>query len=274
MKNRGLTMLKYAVLVFFVLVALVPIVVMWMAALKTSNEIFRDPFSLPTVLHWENLVKAWTVGRFRQYLGNSLIVTIPTVAGVVALSSLAGYAFGKLKFAGSQAFFYLFLLGLMVPFQSIMIPMYYDLKDLNLLGSYWAMILPATALGLPFGIFLMQAFFRGLPSELADAARVDGCSEAGVLFKIMLPLTGPAVSTLIVFQFMWTWNAFLMPLLFLNEESLRPISLGLMFFSGRYTLNYGLVAAGITLATLPLIAVYLVFQRQFMRGLTAGALKG
>ncbi len=274
LKDRGLALLKYAVLVFFVLAAIVPILVMWMAALKSSNEIFRDPFALPTVLHWENLVKAWTVGRFRQYLGNSLIVTIPTVAGVVALSSLAGYAFGKLKFAGRQVFFYLFLLGLMVPFQSIMIPMYYDLKDLALLGSYWAMILPATALGLPFGIFLMQAFFHGLPSELADAARVDGCSEAGVLFKIMLPLTGPAVSTLVVFQFMWTWNAFLMPLLFLNEETLRPISLGLMFFSGRYTLNYGMVAAGITLATLPLIVVYLVFQRQFMRGLTAGALKG
>jgi ABC-type glycerol-3-phosphate transport system permease component len=274
MKNHGVSLMTYAVLVFFALVAIVPILVMWMAALKTSGEIYRDPFALPTALHWENLAKAWAVGRFRQYLGNSLIVTIPTVAGVVALSSLAGYAFGKLKFAGSKFWFYLFLLGLMVPFQSIMIPMYYDLQNFDLLGKYWAMILPATALGLPFGIFLMQAFFRGLPAELADAARVDGCSEFGVLFKIMLPLTGPAVSTLVVFQFMWTWNAFLMPLLFLNEETLRPVSLGLMFFSGRYTLNYGLVAAGVTLATLPLIVVYILFQRQFMRGLTAGALKG
>jgi ABC-type glycerol-3-phosphate transport system permease component len=274
MKKNGFRLLTYIVLVFFVLVALVPILVMWMAALKSSAEIFNDPFSLPTVLHWENLVKAWTVGHFRQYVGNSLLVTIPTVTGVVALSSMAGYAFGRLKFAGSKLWFYLFLLGLMVPFQSIMIPMYYDLKDLNLFGTYWAMILPATALGLPFGIFLMQAFFHGLPAELADAARVDGCSEFGVFFKIMLPLTKPAVSTLVVFQFMWTWNAFLMPLLFLNEESLRPISLGLMFFSGRYTLNYGLVAAGVTLATLPLIVVYIVFQRQFMRGLTAGAIKG
>jgi ABC-type glycerol-3-phosphate transport system permease component len=247
---------------------------MWMAALKSSAEIFKDPFSIPTVLQWENLAKAWTVGRFGQYLGNSIIVTIPTVAGVVTLSCLAGYAFGRLRFFGSKAIFIIFLLGLMVPFQSIMIPMYYDLQNLKLLGSYWAMILPATALGLPFGIFLMQAFFRDLPSELADAARVDGCTEFGVFWKIMLPLAGPAVSTLIVFQFMWTWNAFLMPLLFLNEESLRPISLGLLFFSGRYTMNYGLVAAGVTLATLPLIVIYVIFQRQFMRGLTAGATKG
>ena len=274
MKKPLQSSLEYTFLILFALIALIPICVMWMAALKSSSEIFNDPFSLPSVLHWENLVKAWTVGHFRQYLGNTVIITVPTVCGVVGLSCLAGYAFGRLKFAGARLFFYIFLLGLMVPFQSIMIPMYYDLKDLNLLGTYWAMILPATALGLPFGIFLMQAFFRGLPSDLADAARVDGCSEFGVFFKIMLPLAGPAVSTLMVFQFMWTWNAFLMPLLFLNQESLRPIALGLMFFSGRYTTNYGLVAAGVTLATLPLIVIYVIFQRQFIRGLTAGALKG
>lgn len=274
MKRTLFDSIKYAILIIFSLLSIIPIIVMWMAALKSSSEIFKDPFSLPTILHWENLTKAWTVGRFSQYLGNSFIITIPTVIGVVVFSCLAGYAFGRLKFSGSRILFFVFLIGLMVPFQSIMIPMYYDLQSLKLLGSYWAMILPAVALGLPFGIFLMQAFFHQLPADLADAARVDGCSEFGVFFKIMLPLAGPAVSTLVVFQFMWTWNAFLMPLLFLNEESLRPIALGLMFFSGRYTLNYGLVAAGVTLATLPLIVVYIIFQRQFMRGLTAGALKG
>ena len=266
--------LKYAVLILFAILAVSPILVMWFSALKSSAEIFRDPFALPTVLHWENLVKAWTIGRFRQYLGNSFLITIPTVLAVVSLSCLAGYAFGKLKFSGQNSFFYLFLIGLMIPFQSIMIPMYYSLRDLKLLGTLWAMILPATALGLPFGIFLMQSFFRSLPIELADAARVDGCGEFDVFFRVMLPLAGPAVSSLIVFQFMWTWNAFLMPLVFLHRETLRPIALGLMFFQGRYTTNYGMVAAGVTIATLPLIIVYIIFQRQFMRGLTAGAIKG
>ncbi len=266
--------LKYVVLVLFAIFAIAPILVMWISALKSPSEIFNNPFALPTVLHWENLVKAWTVGRFNKYLGNTFIITIPTVFLVVSISCLAGYAFGKLKFAGSRLLFYIFLLGLMVPFQSIMIPLYYLLRDIKLLGTYWAMILPASALGLPFGIFLMQAFFRRLPSELRDAARVDGCNEFMVFSKIMLPLTGPAVSTLIVFQFMWTWNAFLMPLLFLNNESLRPIALGLMYFSGQYTINYGMVAAGVTLATLPLIIVFIIFQRQFIRGLTAGAIKG
>jgi raffinose/stachyose/melibiose transport system permease protein len=274
MKTRANLIASYGVLVTFALIALAPIIVMWMNALKKSTEIFRNPFALPTVFQWENLVRAWTVGRFNQYIGNSVILTIPTVLGVVALASLAGYSFGRLKFVGSNIVYYLFLLGLMVPFQSIMIPMYYDLRDFQLIGSYWAMILPAIALGLPFGIFLMQAFFKGLPAELAEAARIDGCTEFGVFFRVILPLAQPAISTLVVFQFMWTWNAFLMPLLFLNEESLRPVALGIVFFSGRYTTNYGLVAAGVTLATLPLIAIYIIFQRQFMRGLTAGAVKG
>ena len=119
----------------------------------------------------------------------------------------------------------------------------------------------------------MQAFFRDLPNELADAALVDGCNEFETFWKIMLPLASPAVSTLIVFQFMWTWNAFLMPLLFLQSEELRTVPLGLLFFQGRYNVNYGLVAAGVTLATLPVILVFILFQRQFIRGLTAGAFK-
>ncbi len=264
----------YAVLSLFLLITLVPFVWMWSSALKDSSEIFRNPFALPTSIKLANLVRAWTVGRFRSYFLNTLIVTLPTVAGVVALSCLAGNALGRLRFRGRTPLLYLFLLGLMVPFQSIMIPLYYMLRDFRILGTYWAMILPATALGLPFGIFLMQAFFRGLPGELADAARVDGCNELSLFLKVMLPLTGPAVSALTVFQFMWTWNAFLMPLLYLQREDLRPLALGLLFFQGRYTQDYGLIAGGVTIATFPIIVVYVVLQRQFIRGLTAGAVKG
>jgi ABC-type glycerol-3-phosphate transport system permease component len=268
------TTVKYAVLVLFLLITIVPFLWMWSSALKSSKEIFLDPFSPPSHLDFGNLAKAWTVGHFRSYFLNTLIITLPTVAGVVSLSCLAGYSLGRLKFVGRSPLLYLFLLGLMVPFQSIMIPLYYVLRDVRILGTYWGMILPATALGLPFGVFLMQAFFRGLPGELADAARVDGCNELGLFRRIMLPLTGPAVSSLVVFQFMWTWNAFLMPLIYLQREDLRPLALGLMFFQGRYTQDYGLIAGGVTIATVPIILVYAVLQRQFVRGLTAGALKG
>jgi ABC-type glycerol-3-phosphate transport system permease component len=265
---------KYAVLVLFLLVTVVPFLWMWSSALRSSREIFTDPFSLPSHLNLANLVRAWTVGRFRSYFLNTLIITVPTVAGVVAFSCLAGYALGRLRLAWSGPLLLLFLLGLMVPFQSIMIPLYYLLRDVRILGTYWGMILPATTLGLPFGIFLMQAFFRGVPSELADAARVDGCGELRLFRVVMLPLTGPAVSSLTVFQFMWTWNAFLMPLVYLQREDLRPLALGLMFFQGRYTQDYGLIAGGVAIVTVPIIVVYIILQRQFVRGLTAGALKG
>jgi ABC-type glycerol-3-phosphate transport system permease component len=265
---------KYAILVLFLLVTVVPFFWMWSSALRSSREIFMDPFSLPSRLDFTNLVKAWTVGRFRGYFLNTLIITVPTVAGVVALSCLAGYALGRLRLAYGKPLLYLFLLGLMVPFQSIMIPLYYILRDIRILGTYWGMILPAVTLGLPFGVFLMQAFFRGLPGELADAARVDGCGELRCFRSVMLPLAGPAVSSLVVFQFMWTWNAFLMPLVYLQRENLRPLALGLMFFQGRYTQDYGLIAGGVAIVTIPIILVYIMLQRQFVRGLTAGALKG
>jgi ABC-type glycerol-3-phosphate transport system permease component len=275
MKTKGFTLgLQYLLLSFFIIIALAPITLMWMSAFKTRQEISAAPLALPTALTFDNLVQAWTVGRFGQYVGNSILVTIPVVLGVVILSAMAGYGFARYRFWGHQVIFYAFLIGLMVPFQSIMIPLYFNIKNLGLLGTYWAMILPAIGLGLPFGIFLLQSFFRGLPHELGDSARVDGCNEFQVFYRVLLPLAKPAVSSLVVFQFMWTWNAYLMPLLLLNQEALRPITLGLMFFQGRYTTNYALISAGVTIVTLPIILVYLVMQRQFLRGLTAGALRG
>lgn len=275
MRSKGLAQfLQYALLTLVLLIALAPIMLMWMSAFKTRQQISVNPLALPTSLTLTNLTQAWTVGRFGQYVTNSILVTIPVVLGVVALSALAGYGFARFRFWGHQLIFYAFLIGLMVPFQSIMIPLYFNIKNLGLLGTYWAMILPAIGLGLPFGIFLLQSFFRGLPHELGDSARVDGCNEFQVFWRVLLPLARPAVSSLVVFQFMWTWNAYLMPLLLLNQEALRPITLGLMFFQGRYTSDYALISAGVTIVTLPIILVYIVMQRQFLRGLTAGALRG
>jgi raffinose/stachyose/melibiose transport system permease protein len=264
---------KYTVLVIFALFFLLPLVWMWIAALRDSSDVFQSPFSLPERLNFGNFTEAWVVGRFADYFLNSVIITVPTVVGVVALSCLAGYGIARFQFPGRNIIFYTLLLGLMVPFQSIMIPLFYQLRDLGLLGTYWAFILPAVALGLPFGVFLMQSYFQDLPKELADAAKVDGCTEFQTFSRIMLPLAGPAVSSLTVFQFMFAWNAFLMPLLYLQSDRLRPIPLGMMFFQGKYTQDIGLIAAGVSIATIPVIIVYLIFQRQFIRGLTAGAIK-
>ena len=264
---------RHAVLALFGVLSFYPILVMWFTALRPKNEAMRDPFGLPTSLYLDNLTTAWTRGRFGDYFLNSIIITVPSVIGVVMLSALAGYGIARFRFQGRMLIFYLILLGLTVPFQSVMIPLYYQLLAMGLLGTYLAVILPLIAFGLPFGVFLMQSFFEDLPVELHEAGRADGCSELRIFWSIMLPLAKPALSTLIVFQFMRSWNEFLMPLLYLQKEELRPIPLGLMFFQGAYTRDIGLIAAGVTLATVPVIVIYLIFQRQFVRGLTAGAVK-
>lgn len=264
---------KQAVLLFFAAVALYPVLVTGFTALRPAKDVMRDPFGLPTELFLDNLATAWTRGRFVDYLLNSVIITVPTVIGVVVLSCLAGYGISRFRFPGRNAMFYTILLGLTVPFQSVMIPLFYQLLAMGLLSTYLAVILPGIAFGLPFGIFLMQAFFEDLPRELSDAGRVDGCSEWRIFRSVMLPLAWPAVSTLIVFQFVRTWNEFLMPLLYLQNEDLRPVPLGLMFFQGAYTRDIGLISAGVTIALLPVVVIYLIFQRQFVKGLTAGAVK-
>ncbi len=272
-KKLVLNIIKYGVLLFFILVCLLPISWIWFSALKTKMEIFTNPFGMPSSLNFSNIIKAWTAGRFGKYFLNSVIIAVPTVLLVIASSSLAGFALGKLKFKGREWFFALFLLGLTLPFQALMIPLYYTLKDLNLLANYLGVIFPMTAYGLPFGVFFMRAFFKELPDELLEAARIDGCSNIKLFFVILLPLAKPAVISLFIFQFIASWNNFLMPLLFLQKEALRPLTLGLMFFSGAYTMDYGLVFAGITIITFPLIVIYIIFQRQFITGLTSGAVK-
>ena len=264
---------RHAILILFAILSLYPILVMLFTAMRPKNEAMAHPFGVPTSLYLDNLTTAWTRGRFGDYFLNSVIITVPSVIGVVVLSALAGYGIARFRFRGRMAIFYLILLGLTVPFQSVMIPLYYQLLAMGLLGNYLAVILPSIAFGLPFGVFLMQSFFEDLPNELHEAGRADGCSELRIFWSIMLPLARPALSTLVVFQFMRTWNEFLMPLLYLQKEDLRPIPLGLMFFQGAYSRDIGLIAAGVSLATIPVILVYLIFQRQFVRGLTAGAVK-
>ena len=266
--------IQYVVLIFFALICLIPL--LWVVAnsLKTTREIALNPLGPPTTFNWQNYVEAWTVGRFGKYFANSVIVTIPIVIGTVALSCLAGYGFARFKLPGGKLVFYLFLLGLTVPFQSIMIPLFYLLRDVGFLGTYWAMIVPNIVLGLPFGIFFMRAFFLRLPEELADAAKIDGASEFGVFWSIMLPLSLPAIAAQVVFQFAGAWNSFLVPLIYVQKEELRPLVLGLMFFKSRYTQNIPLTMAGAVIVMLPIVVIYLIFQRKFIQGMTAGALKG
>ena len=264
---------RYLVLIGFFLVFVIPLVWVWSSALKSSIEISRDPFGLPDEFLWENLRRAWTIGGFDRYIGNTLIYCAAIVGGVVLFACMAGYALALLPLPGRGVVLTLFLLGLMVPFQSVMIPIYYLLRDIGLLETYWAFIVPGIALRLPFGIFLMRGFFKGLPNDIADAARLDGANEWDVFRQIMLPLSIPGLSTLVVFQFINTWNQFLMPLIFVQRDEPRPVALGTMFFFGRFTADRGMIAVGVTISMVPMIILYLLLQRRFIEGITAGAMK-
>ncbi len=265
--------LQYGVLIFFALVCLVPFFWVIASSLKSNRELAINTLGLPMNYQWDNYSDAWTRGRFGKYFMNSVIVSLPTVIGSVLLAAFGGYGFARFKVRGGQFLFYLFLLGLMVPFQSIMIPLFYILRDFKMLGTYWAFIIPSIALGLPFGIFFMRAFFIRMPQELAEAAKIDGASELQVFWRIMLPLATPGITSLAVFSFMGAWNSFLLPLIYLQKDELRPLVLGLMFFRGRFTTNIPLTMAGTMIVMLPIVLVYILFQRKFIQGMTAGAVK-
>jgi raffinose/stachyose/melibiose transport system permease protein len=216
---------------------------------------------------------AWTDGHFSSYLRSSAIVTIAVVAISSLLSILAGYAFGQMRFRGEQVLFYVLLLGLMVPLEATIVPLYYDLRDLGLTDTYWALILPQAGVSVAFGTFWMRAFFRSVPRSLVEAARLDGSSSWSTLWRVIMPLARPAVLTMVVLIFMWTWNEFLLALVMVSDEDLRTAPLGLAFFQGRNTSDEALLAAGSLIVAAPVVIVYLFLQRHFIRGMLSGAVK-
>jgi ABC-type glycerol-3-phosphate transport system permease component len=264
----------YTILTIFLIISVMPIVWFVLAGLKETSELNENPFSLPKAITFQNIIDAWTIGKMGDYFMNSVIVAVPRVFFVIVLSALAGYAFAKLKFPGREPLFYLLLFGMMVPLQAMIIPLYYTMQNLNLINSYWSMILPHFGMAMPFAIFLMRAFYRDIPNDMMEAARIDGCSDFKTFVHIMLPLIMPAVMVLVIFEFVNSWNDFLLPLLFVYDEAYRTLPLGLMYFSGEYTTNQSLVAAGVTIAVIPIVIVYIIFQRKFIEGITAGAVKG
>jgi ABC-type glycerol-3-phosphate transport system permease component len=276
--TTGATVGRYLLLAVAAGVTLYPVLLIVSTALKEPLDVAVNPFGLFSSFSLENFSTAWDAGGFGDYFLNTVYVTVPTVILVVALSSLAGYGLAQYRFRGRSLVFYLFMVGLMVPFFSVMIPLFYELRDLELLGSYAAVILPATAgatgFGLPLGVFLMRAFYQRLPRELADAARVDGAGELAVFMRIMLPLSMPGVAVLAVLVFFSTWNTFVLPLLYLTDPEKQMLATGLYLAVGSRTLETGVLAAGSLIMVVPVLAVFVAFQRQFVRGITAGALKG
>ena len=255
-------------------VALFPVVLMWLTAFKTQGELATNPFGLPQTWHLDNFVQAWTQGQFSLYLRNSVIVVVPVVGISLVLSVLAGFAFGAFRFRGQMLLFLLFLVGIMVPTEGVIVPLYYFLDDLDLINTYWGLILPQVALSTSFGAFWMRTFFAEVSSDLVDAAAVDGAALMRTLWSVLLPLAKPALLTLSVLLFMWTWNEFLLALVITQSAEIRTLPVGLALFQGRMTAQVPLLAAAATLVSAPILFVYIVLHRRFIAGLSSGAVKG
>lgn len=264
----------YLLLALFLLLALLPFVIIVLASFKASTELTRGVFTLPEVWRWENYARAWTQGRFGQYFLSSVIVAGAVVLLATFFSILAGYAFGRMRFPLHTLLFSIFLLGIMVPQEAFIIPLYHTMRRLGLYDTYWALILPQVGLSVCFGAFWMGGAFGGIPQDLEDAGRVDGCNSWTALWRVLLPVVQPALLTLVVLFFVWTWNDFLLALVLVTSEELRTLPLGLAFFQGRYSMEMELVAAGAVMVALPTILIYVLFQRQFIQGVTAGAVQG
>jgi len=270
--RRWLPSPLHALLLPLSLLMVTPLLWMLMTSIQTPNEARRFPPVLPSGIHWQNYTDALHAAPFGRFFLNTALVTGASVIGNLLLCSLAGYAFARLRFFGRDVVFVVILATLMVPFQVVMIPTFLIMKELGLIDSLGALILPN--LVTPFGIFLMRQFFRTLPIDLEEAARIDGCSRLGTLFRVVLPLSGPAIATLAVITFLYSWNDFLWPLIVIQSDSHMTLQLGLSTFQGAHATNWTLLMAGNVMAVLPMLVAFLLAQRQFVNSIAAVGVKG
>lgn len=274
LRRRVAEATRQLLLIALALLWLAPIVLIVSTAFKTRSDVQVNPFGLFTSFSFGNLGYAWTNGHFSDYLLNSVLLSVPSTALVLALSTMGGYAFARIPFPGRTIAFYTVIVGLLVPFFAFMIPLYFQLRSMRLLDSIVGVDLVLTMIGVPFGVFFMRAFFLDLPLELEQSARVDGASEWQIFWLVMLPMVRSGMAALGVFTFIQAWNNFLVPLLYLPGGGYRPVTTGLLQFTSGRQIDVGPLAAATLITILPVVVVFLVMQRQVAQGFISGAVKG
>ena len=269
---------SYAILVAVALLILVPIAFAILGGFKSNGQLVGDPGSvIPSpwvVSNYTDVLFGANSGAFWQEVGNSLVVAVIAVTATVLPGSLAAFVFARIAFRGREAIYTLFALGLLFPAAVAILPLYILVRNLGLSGNFLGVALPEAAFGLPLTIIILRPFFRSIPAELEDAARIDGCSTFGFFWRVLLPLARPAIATVSVLAIVSTWNAFLLPLILLNGESQWTLPLGVMNFSGTYSSDQARILAFTVLAIMPAVIFYAFAERQIVGGLTAGSVKG
>jgi raffinose/stachyose/melibiose transport system permease protein len=265
----------FAVCVVVASIVLIPLLVTAVGGLRSSGEVLSEPFSIPREIHWENYGNILAPGSpFWPALINSVLIVIGTIALLLASASPAAFVLARIRFPGREVIYNVFLFGLLFPLTVAALPLYLTIRQLHLLDSLWAVILPQVAFGLPTTILILRNFFRAIPQELEDAAIIDGATRLGFFLRVLMPLSRPALAVVSVLAAVGSWNNFLLPLLVLSDPSQATLPLAVTQFQGQYATDWASVLAFITLAMIPAVVIYLLAERQIVSGLTAGAVKG
>jgi len=254
----------------YAVVAVGPLLFMLLQSFRPSAEIFNDPLGLPNALYLDNYVEAWREARFATYFKNSVMVVVAGVALCTAVSAMAAYPLARYEFRGNGVLTAYFIAGLTLPIELAVVPIFYLLGSFGLVDSLFGLVLVYAATGIPFSVFILAAFFRSLPRDLEEAARLDGAGEFRIFARVMLPLVKPALATVAIFQFVQLWNDFFFPLILLRTTDKYTLPVGLTHFFGEYQTNWGAVFAGLVITTLPLVVLFLFLTRQIVSGLVGG----
>jgi raffinose/stachyose/melibiose transport system permease protein len=265
---------QYSILSVVVVLVFLPIVMLVFGALKTRGEFMTRPYDLPIPIHWENITGILATSTFWQMLRNSLFVMVFATLAVVIVCSLAAFVFARLEFRSKGLVFNLFTLGLMFPINIAILPVYFVIRQIDMIDSLWGVILIQTAFQLSGNIMILRGFFASIPAELQDSAYIDGCTVFDFFWRILLPLAKPALAAVAALTMIVSWNDLLVPLVIINSDKLWTLPLGTMQFQGQYGQDLALVSAFVGLSALPTLIFYLFAERQIVSGLTAGALKG
>ncbi|MCX5680944.1 MAG: carbohydrate ABC transporter permease [Candidatus Omnitrophica bacterium] len=274
LKNTIVSIFSHIFLMAVAMTCLFPLIWMVRSSLMTNDTIFIDKSFIPQSIHFENFYIAWTKGAFGMYFLNSVIYTVCVVFGIIIVSSLAAYAFSRLKFPGKNFFFYMFLTAMMIPLPGSFVPLYVLMNKLHLVNTRTGYVLCMINVGLSLSIYILKTFFDKMPQALEDAARMDGCSKLGIWLHVALPLARPAIAVIVIFNTLNVWNEYILAMLLLNDQSLMPLQRGLMVFQGSYSVDYPLLMAGLSITVAPVVLVYLFMQKHIIKGLSAGAVVG
>lgn len=269
---------KVILQIFLIIVAVIQIYpIIWLAffSLKDNSEIFGGNIAgFPRHWLWSNYNFALTNGKVLTYFINSVLVTAATILLVLILSTMSAYAITRMKWKLSKASLNLILLGLMVPIHAALLPLFVVLRNLKMLNSYWALIIPYVAFGIPFAVLILTSFFSTIPRELEEAAVIDGCGIYRTYFLIILPQVRSGIATVAIFTYLSSWNELMFAVTFINNQEFQTLTVGMMSMVGTYITQWGVVGAGLMIATIPTLIIYLLFSRQVQESMIAGAIKG